>query len=1003
MKGIRKYFGVMLMTGLCSLFLPGGNLKTAQAASLPTEDEITAYKAEGTWEERQEYVKALGYDRVSPQLIQEAVRRESGVDAMSNVPSDWEEMPTEGNVKILAVQVEFQDYTFESSTIYPEDIYYQMFNGGALPEQIQYPYDSLSSYYKRSSYGKLNLSSGQVYRCRLSKNRAEYEGYATGEQELVKEVLQLLDDQIDYSDYDSNGDGCVDGISINFAGENSGWGSTWWSHKYRLQDQEFSLDGMNFSGYLYLMTDCSEGDYTYGTQTLIHETGHMLGLPDYYAAQGNDSTAIATVDMMKDNTGDHNGFSKWLLGWIPEENIQRVTKEDGEQVISLDPIASETLSNKKMIAVVAPEDTSLYSEYFVVQYDEKINNNQSAWYGDSTGYRIYHVDAELNYEGSNFRYDNMYSSEPRLIRALNKNNFETATVWMYETGDRLAPETDESTWFYGNTPAANTGIIFDDFETGDSATFRVSFEQREPDDGKLELTLSEGSNELDNIAYITINSNRKLFYTEEQSSPGIYLEANGEQYPLSMNIQKGNKDIVLTYSGDDKILKPNTEYTLVIPQKTFLTEGNVYNKEWRGTVKTADFPAAEKIIVSENNSFERSELIASGDGRAMIAKHMYQEDDENYHFVISMIDQAGNVIDQEVKLPRPQDAYIDSINGTACYDGNIVLSLWTYSQHTLLYRLDKDGNYLSGPVDVPVKLQIFPSGSGVKGTEKDSGEPAGAPVETGDVNESWESWMSVYTIDFENETAVRSVESGFKTFMISMDQNSYMVAKRNPSEWYYEFVIYDNNDNKISDILKLPEDYLYGTVLSAVKNDNGYRIFYSYDDGNKVTLRSALYNENGTLMDDRECLTALVGDNLSKDIKWQVCKGEWGYLLISENYEPGRTCYFLDKEANYLSRMTLSGLMNNGVAAGNRFVYAWNALIDSEENMVCVITEPLIKEPVEPSKPEEPAKPKETSGSVKNQNNHVPRTGDEANPGWFLLMIMLSGAMIFSCTLKRRR
>ena len=98
----------------------------------------------------------------------------------------------------------------------------------------------------------------------------------------------------------------------------------------------------------------------------------MLGLPDYYAAQGNDSTAIATVDMMKDNTGDHNGFSKWLLGWIPEENIQRVTKEDGEQVISLDPIASETLSNKKMIAVVAPEDTSLYSEYFVVQYDEKI-------------------------------------------------------------------------------------------------------------------------------------------------------------------------------------------------------------------------------------------------------------------------------------------------------------------------------------------------------------------------------------------------------------------------------------------------------------------------------------------------------------------------------------------------------------------------------------------------------------------------------------------------------
>ena len=52
--------------------------------------------------------------------------------------------------------------------------------------------------------------------------------------------------------------------------------------------------------------------------TFIHETGHLLGLDDYYdyndyrGAKGG----LYGADMMDNNIGDHGSVNKLLLGWI---------------------------------------------------------------------------------------------------------------------------------------------------------------------------------------------------------------------------------------------------------------------------------------------------------------------------------------------------------------------------------------------------------------------------------------------------------------------------------------------------------------------------------------------------------------------------------------------------------------------------------------------------------------------------------------------------------------
>lgn len=188
MKKLTTYLWMTLMAGGLALGLSSLRPDEVYASCLPTDEEIEAYKTDGSWEERQAYFDALEYDNVSPELLQDAIQRENPnflFSAGENIPESWKGAPVTGDVKVLAIQVEFQDMTFEDSKIYPEDIFYQMFNNTEGSETLPYPYESLHAYYLRSSYGQLSFSSGDVYRCTLSKNRADYDGSFSGEQDLL--------------------------------------------------------------------------------------------------------------------------------------------------------------------------------------------------------------------------------------------------------------------------------------------------------------------------------------------------------------------------------------------------------------------------------------------------------------------------------------------------------------------------------------------------------------------------------------------------------------------------------------------------------------------------------------------------------------------------------------------------------------------------------------------------------------------------------------------------
>src|SRR5690606_15175914 len=81
---------------------------------------------------------------------------------------------------------------------------------------IETGWESVQSYYKKTSYNKLEFT-GTITDVYKSDKRASYftNLYNSGEDAdhiLIKEALEFLDEKIDYSEYDLNKDGYIDAI-----------------------------------------------------------------------------------------------------------------------------------------------------------------------------------------------------------------------------------------------------------------------------------------------------------------------------------------------------------------------------------------------------------------------------------------------------------------------------------------------------------------------------------------------------------------------------------------------------------------------------------------------------------------------------------------------------------------------------------------------------------------------------------------------------------------------
>ncbi len=246
-----------------------------------------------------------------------------------------------GPVKNLVVMVRFANHTDRTLPSTSDvDVLFNKVGG----DPVLAPTGSIRDVYLQNSYGQMELNSDVQAWVTVSNTEAYYANGASGDQTLwqaLREALTQLDGTVDFSDYDSDGDGKIDAIAFLHSGYGAEWGGTdvdgtgqddrIWSHRWAMQSSAWtSEEGITVDDYHIspALWDTSGSDIG-RIGVIAHETGHFFGLPDLYDSNGGGA-GIGSYGLMA-NSWDFDGtqycppnFSPWSktqLGWYSPQII----------------------------------------------------------------------------------------------------------------------------------------------------------------------------------------------------------------------------------------------------------------------------------------------------------------------------------------------------------------------------------------------------------------------------------------------------------------------------------------------------------------------------------------------------------------------------------------------------------------------------------------------------------------------------------------------------------
>lgn len=159
----------------------------------------------------------------------------------------------------------------------------------------------------------------------------------------VFEACQLLDEEVDFSQYDIDNDGVIDLIMLVYAGYDQAAGGpsdALWAQQWNIQNfdnpdvTDASFDGVRLGQYIANSElRGSSGNRLSSIGSICHELGHFLGLPDFFdtdsALQGN-AGGLYNFSLMGTGLYNNDGntppslnpIELSILGWVSESDFE---------------------------------------------------------------------------------------------------------------------------------------------------------------------------------------------------------------------------------------------------------------------------------------------------------------------------------------------------------------------------------------------------------------------------------------------------------------------------------------------------------------------------------------------------------------------------------------------------------------------------------------------------------------------------------------------------------
>jgi len=314
-------------------------------------------------------------------------------------------------------------------------------------------WQSVKSFYEQASYGNITIK-GEVAPVLKSKYTKE---------QLSKHIVNgspmpdtLITDEFQASSsydslrsrYDTDANGYIDSVVFMYSNpidSNKGyWAWVYWA------DNKPSLTSPTVNTYMWVSYNFINGTQkskgvpyaAYGDlvdgHTVIHESGHMLGLDDYYCYDDDGWDPSGTIDMHSNNVGDDNIYSKMALNWVKPYYVKTTSS------VTLTLRTSAFYGD----AILINDDWNgaACDEYLAIEYYSPYGNNQKDAEGrypgnglrmyTTSGFRIYHIDARivrLNERGGMIDYAS--SIEPNYYYAIGASNSKSYSYLKEHKGD----------------------------------------------------------------------------------------------------------------------------------------------------------------------------------------------------------------------------------------------------------------------------------------------------------------------------------------------------------------------------------------------------------------------------------------------------------------------------------------------------------------------------------------------------------------------------------------
>lgn len=355
------------------------------------------YKASGS-----PHVNSNPDNGVHQKLLVAPISFKKGTGNDSNYIEPTQQLLDQINVTFTADDATMKEKT--GSDLYSVQSFYKQssfdkgtFDVVVLPTWIEY--DGTAQDFQSKANGQAGVSmSNYVHKWYVAEYAKENHGALAN---FIDESKKGDDKVYEWSDFDTDNDGYIDLIWQVYAYKHAtNDTSFWWAYVTYTGNQANKRDP-NIMTLAWASTQfMTEGCNGYDPHTFIHETGHTLGVNDFYDYK-NTWKPMGCVDYMDQNLGDHGAYTKFTYGWI---NPYVLKEEDlaGGKTAEI-TLRLGTKTGDALVLASPNYNGTAFDEYFMVELMGPYGLAEADYtngYSNTKGYtepglRITHVDARM--------------------------------------------------------------------------------------------------------------------------------------------------------------------------------------------------------------------------------------------------------------------------------------------------------------------------------------------------------------------------------------------------------------------------------------------------------------------------------------------------------------------------------------------------------------------------------------------------------------------------------